>query len=199
LENLLWLQASTGTPGIRHDAIGAMSITSILDLQKGPGKLGKSVDWWVLKSFSLGDRAYLDKGPIPFLELEEKLSNLFLFPVAQDIIHPGNSAYFVRIYLGITSGNNYQGLRIFPLKTSDQLAGLIISFSGNCAGIYDVNIGRFISRNYLHIGLRNTFFNKGRIELVSFASECGNDNFLHLQDIFSPAFPRNFVKPAKER
>ena len=109
------------------------------------------------------------------------------FNKVSDSILPGVSYYqgesrhaseFFRCYLGIAAGDNNPGVGIPLLCTSDELAGLIISFMGDRTGVDNVNICLPPKIYNLKTFCQQGLFDGYRIILINFAPK-GGDSYFH--------------------
>jgi hypothetical protein len=133
----------------------------------------------ILKDALFQNIADLYPGQFSLLHPWEKIGDLHLFPVSQEIGNPLHSFDRIRGCLGVTPGYNDQGIRIGPDSPPDQLAGLEVGPVGHSASIDDHDIRFFPSRGK-RIALLFQLIHQGlRLELIDLASERGNGNGRH--------------------
>jgi len=127
--------ASARTAGNGDDAIGAVIVAAVLDLEEGarPGRVAR-----LEKHLRVGVGArWVEQSP-----RFGKLEQTFLVGVANHQIH-ADLPDFTRGDLGITTRDDDLGLRVATTKMTDELARLLGSDGGHGAGVEDAQIGRF--------------------------------------------------------
>jgi hypothetical protein len=133
--------------GMRNDAIGTAAITPILDLQKCPRVLTEGMERLIQEEGFLLNIFHLDLRGLASFHEGNEVSDMILLSISEEIVHPFDLRKARRIDLGITSGDNEQGMGIGPVSPSNHLPRLNISPMGHGTGVNNRNISPFTEGN----------------------------------------------------
>jgi len=174
MDNPKEVEASAPPPRPGNDAIGAGSVAPVLDLQKGSGVSGKSIDVSIPDFFLPRNIPYADHRARARAGISQEVPNRGLFPVSQDQAYSLYLADLFRIDLGVATRDHDEGRWVEAMGPPDELSGLEVRPVGDGAGIDDVDIGRLRERDELKSApLEGGAHNLG-VELVCLASQGGD-------------------------
>ena len=128
-------------PGIGNDAVGAVVVTAVLDLQKRSGAALKAPGREDLKGNAPLIGRHLHGGPAVLCRLLQQRQKLLSVPGAEHHIG-AQIGRRLRGGLGETAADADDGLRRPAPGGPDHLPGFPVALSGDGAGVDDVDIRR---------------------------------------------------------
>ena len=130
-------------PCIRDDAVGAKTITSLLDLDIRPRPVF-CVDHQACLVVNIQFLVALDVklAHAVFLKFRDVIRQMALFIGARHDIHTVYRRHFLRADLSVASRHHHHAVGIHLLHPANILPGLFIRYSRDRAGIDHVNIGK---------------------------------------------------------